>query len=182
VKVINDAAMQALGSDQGGRMLFLGLGTGLGSAMVVDGRVEPLELAHLPYKDKLTYEDVVGLRSEEHTSELQSPYDLVCRLLLETYVAPHCLHSFPTRRSSDLVKVINDAAMQALGSDQGGRMLFLGLGTGLGSAMVVDGRVEPLELAHLPYKDKLTYEDVVGLRSEERRVGKEGRFRRWTWD
>src|SRR5438067_10973290 len=66
------------------------------------------------------------------------------------------------------VKVINDAAMQALGSDQGGRMLFLGLGTGLGSAMVVDGRVEPLELAHPPYKDKLTYEDVVGLRGLER--------------
>src|SRR6266851_6747282 len=66
------------------------------------------------------------------------------------------------------VKVINDAAMQALGSDQGGRMLFLGLGTGLGSAMVVDGRAEPLELAHLPYKDKLTYEDLVGLRGQER--------------
>src|SRR5712692_6057101 len=46
VKIINDAAMQALGSDQGGRMMFLGLGTGLGSAMIVDGRVEPLELAH----------------------------------------------------------------------------------------------------------------------------------------
>ena len=60
------------------------------------------------------------------------------------------------------VKLINDAAMQALGSDQGGRMLFLGLGTGLGSAMVVDGRVEPLELAHLPYKDKLSYEDLLG--------------------
>ncbi len=66
------------------------------------------------------------------------------------------------------VKIINDAAMQALGSDQGGRMLFLGLGTGLGSAMVVDGRAEPLELAHLPYKDKLTYEDLVGLRGQER--------------
>ena len=66
------------------------------------------------------------------------------------------------------VKLINDAAMQALGSDQGGRMLFLGLGTGLGSAMVVDGRVEPLELAHLPYKDKLSYEDAVGLRGLER--------------
>src|SRR5216684_1874108 len=66
------------------------------------------------------------------------------------------------------VKVINDAAMQALGSDQGGRMMFLGLGTGLGAAMVVDGRVEPLELAHLPYKDKQTYEDVAGLRGLER--------------
>jgi 6-phosphogluconolactonase len=66
------------------------------------------------------------------------------------------------------VKIINDAAMQALGSDQGGRMLFLGLGTGLGAAMVVDGRVEPLELAHLPYKDRRSYEDAVGLRALER--------------
>ena len=61
------------------------------------------------------------------------------------------------------VKIINDAAMQALGSYKGGKMLFLGLGTGLGSAMVLDGTVEPLELGHLPYK-KGTYEDYVGLR------------------
>lgn len=60
-------------------------------------------------------------------------------------------------------KVINDAAMQALGSYEGGRMLFLGLGTGLGSTMIVDGVVEPLELGHLPYK-KGTYEDYVGRR------------------
>ncbi len=59
------------------------------------------------------------------------------------------------------VKVINDAAMQALGSYRGGKMLFLGLGTGLGSTMVVDGIVEPMELGHLPYK-KATYEDYVG--------------------
>src|SRR5262252_2723653 len=59
-------------------------------------------------------------------------------------------------------KVINDAAMQALGSYQGRKMLFLGLGTGLGSAMIVDGILEPMELAHLPYK-KRTYEDYVGL-------------------
>ncbi|MBV8489113.1 MAG: ROK family protein, partial [Candidatus Eremiobacteraeota bacterium] len=65
------------------------------------------------------------------------------------------------------VKIVNDAAMQALGSYQGGRMLFLGLGTGLGSAMVVDGIVEPMELAHLPYK-KATYEDYVGLRGLKR--------------
>jgi polyphosphate glucokinase len=63
-------------------------------------------------------------------------------------------------------KVFNDAAMQALGSYQGGRMLFLGLGTGLGSAMIVDGMVQPMELAHLPYK-KRTYEDYVGLRGLE---------------
>ena len=61
------------------------------------------------------------------------------------------------------VKLANDAAMQALGSYEGGRMLFLGLGTGLGSAMIVEGVVQPLELAHLPYKKK-TYEDYVGLR------------------
>jgi polyphosphate glucokinase len=61
------------------------------------------------------------------------------------------------------VKVINDAAMQAIGSYQGGRMLFLGLGTGLGSAMIVDGIVEPMELAHLPYKNGKTYEDYLGL-------------------
>jgi hypothetical protein len=66
------------------------------------------------------------------------------------------------------VKVINDAAMQALGSYKGGRMLFLGLGTGLGSAMIVDGFLEPMELAHLPYKNGKTYEDYVGLRGFER--------------
>ena len=59
------------------------------------------------------------------------------------------------------VKVINDAAMQALGSYRGGKMLFLGLGTGLGSAMIVNGIVEPMELGHLPYK-KSTFEDYVG--------------------
>ena len=61
------------------------------------------------------------------------------------------------------VKVINDAAMQAVGSYHHGAMLFLGLGTGLGSAMIVEGRIEPMELAHLPYR-KRTYEDYVGLR------------------
>lgn len=66
------------------------------------------------------------------------------------------------------VKVINDAAMQALGSYKGGRMLFLGLGAGLGSAMIVDGILEPMELAHLPYKNGRTYEDYVGLRGLKR--------------
>ncbi|HLI29559.1 MAG TPA: ROK family protein [Terriglobia bacterium] len=66
VKIINDAAMQALGSYQGGRMLFLGLGTGLGSAMIVDGIIEPMELAHLPYKKGKTYEDYAGIRGLKH--------------------------------------------------------------------------------------------------------------------
>jgi polyphosphate glucokinase len=68
------------------------------------------------------------------------------------------------------VKVVNDAAMQALGSYRGGRMLFLGLGTGLGSAMILDKIIEPMELGHLPYK-KGTYEDYVGNTGLER-VGK----------
>jgi polyphosphate glucokinase len=65
------------------------------------------------------------------------------------------------------VKIINDAAMQALGSYEGGKMLFLGLGTGLGSAMIIDGQIEPMELAHLPYR-KRTFEDYVGERGRER--------------
>jgi polyphosphate glucokinase len=69
------------------------------------------------------------------------------------------------------VKIINDAAMQALGSYEGRRMLFLGLGTGLGSAMIVDGVLEPMELAHLPYKKGRSYEDYVGL-AGLRRLGK----------
>src|SRR2546426_12776741 len=66
------------------------------------------------------------------------------------------------------VKVINDAAMQALGSYQGGRMLFLGFGTGLGSALIVDGIVEPMELGHLPYKKGRTFEGMVGQRALDR--------------
>ena len=73
------------------------------------------------------------------------------------------------------VKLVNDAAMQALGSYQGGKMLFLGLGTGLGSTMIVDGVVEPMELAHLPYR-KGTYEDYVGRRGLEQRGKKKWRL------
>jgi polyphosphate glucokinase len=75
------------------------------------------------------------------------------------------------------VKVINDAAMQALGSYKGGRMLFLGLGTGLGSAMIVDGYLQPMELAHLAYKNGKTYEDYLGLRGLERAGKKKWRQR-----
>ncbi len=73
------------------------------------------------------------------------------------------------------VKLVNDAAMQALGSYHGGRMLFLGLGTGLGSAMIVDGIIEPMELAHLPYKKNRTYEEYVGERGRKRLGGKKWR-------
>jgi polyphosphate glucokinase len=65
------------------------------------------------------------------------------------------------------IKIINDAAMQALGSYKGGKMLFLGLGTGLGSTLIVNGIVAPMELGHLPYR-KATFEDYVGSRGLER--------------
>jgi polyphosphate glucokinase len=72
------------------------------------------------------------------------------------------------------VKVVNDAALQALGSYEGGRLLFLGLGTGLGSAMIIEGILEPMELAHLPYK-KGTYEEYVGRAGLERNGKKKWR-------
>jgi polyphosphate glucokinase len=72
------------------------------------------------------------------------------------------------------VRMMNDAAMQALGSYRGGKMLFLGLGTGLGTAMIVEGIVEPMELGHLPYK-KHTYEDYVGRAGLERHGKKKWR-------
>jgi polyphosphate glucokinase len=70
--------------------------------------------------------------------------------------------------------VVNDAVMQAVGSYEGGRMLFLGLGTGFGSAMVVDWVVAPMELGHLPFR-KATYEDYVGQRGRDRLGKKEWR-------
>lgn len=72
------------------------------------------------------------------------------------------------------VRVINDAVMQALGSYRGGRMLFLGLGTGLGAALVIEGMPQPLEIAHLPYRSGKTYEDFLGKRALDR-MGK----KRW---
>jgi polyphosphate glucokinase len=72
------------------------------------------------------------------------------------------------------VKLVNDAVMQALGSYEGGRMLFLGLGTGLGSAMIIDDAIEPMELAHLPYRKGKTFEQYAGA-AGLRRLG----IRKW---
>src|SRR5215813_7811863 len=83
VKVVNDAAMQALGSYEGGKMLFLGLGTGLGSAMIVDGIVEPMELGHLPYK-RGTFEDYVGVAGRKRLGQKkweQAVRDVIARLI-----------------------------------------------------------------------------------------------------
>jgi polyphosphate glucokinase len=82
VKVVNDATMQALGSYEGGKMLFLGLGTGLGSAMIADGVIEPMELAHLPYR-KATFEDYVGIRGLKRLHKKKwrrAVFDVVARL------------------------------------------------------------------------------------------------------
>ncbi len=83
IKIVNDAAMQALGGYKGRKMLFLGLGTGLGSAMIVSGIVEPMELGHLPYR-KATYEDYVGSRGlDRHGKQKWRKYvaDVVARLI-----------------------------------------------------------------------------------------------------
>ncbi len=119
------------------------------------------------------------------------PYDVVAmgypgpvlhnRPLLEPHNLGPGWVGFDYRRAfGKPVRILNDAAMQALGSYRGGRMLFLGLGTGLGSAMIVDGVVEPLELAHLPYKKGRTFEDYVGRRGLDR-LGK-SKWRRHVTD
>jgi polyphosphate glucokinase len=106
VRLLNDAAMQALGSYQGGRMLFLGLGTGLGSAMVIGKTVVPLELAHLPYRKGRTFEDYVGLRGLERLGKKKwrrAVCDVVARLkaaMVADYVVlgggnARRLHAFP---------------------------------------------------------------------------------------
>ena len=83
---------------------------------------------------------------------------------------------FPYRKAfGKPIRFINDAAMQALGGYKGGRMLFLGTGTGLGSAMIFDGVVIPLELAHLPYKNGRTYEEYIGLAGLQRQGKKRWR-------
>ncbi|HTU92637.1 MAG TPA: ROK family protein [Gemmataceae bacterium] len=83
VKLINDAAMQALGSYEGGRMLFLGLGTGLGTTLIINGFMVPMELGHLPYKKGLTYEHYVGQAGMKRLGRnkwIQLVFDVVARL------------------------------------------------------------------------------------------------------
>jgi len=93
-----------------------------------------------------------------HGRPLRDPHNL----------APGWVHFDFEKAFGCPVRIINDASMQALGSYKKGRMLFLGLGTGLGSAMIVDGIIEPMELAHLPYKHGRTFEDYLGIRGLDR--------------
>lgn len=91
-KLINDAAMQALGSYEGGRMLFLGLGTGLGNTLIIDGVIAPMELGHLHYKKKKSFEDFVGIRGLESLGKKkwqEAVFDIVEKLkaaLIADYV------------------------------------------------------------------------------------------------
>ena len=92
VRIVNDAAMQALGSYEGGRMLFLGLGTGLGSTLILDGALAPMELGHLPYKKDRTFEEYVGQAGLKRLGRRKWQavvFDVVARLrhaLLPDYV------------------------------------------------------------------------------------------------
>jgi len=101
----------------------------------------------------------------EHDRPLAEPHNL----------APGWMDFSYQKAFNKPLRFINDAAMQALGGYKGGRMLFLGTGTGLGSAMVFDGTIVPLELAHLPYKKGRTYEEYIGLEGLERRGKKRWR-------
>ncbi len=147
--------------------------------VLVSGEETPRKFDSGP---KLTPREMV-VRAKEMTKDWT--YDAISigypgpvlrdRPLAEPHNLGHGWVGFPFERAFGRpVKVVNDAAMQALGSYKKGRMLFLGLGTGLGTALVVDGIVEPMELGHLPYK-KRTYEDYVGLRGLEKRGKKKWR-------
>jgi len=149
--------------------------------MLVTGKRQHLQFDSGPL---MTAKDMVA-RVKKALSEAGWEYDVVSI----GYPGP-VLHNRPMAEPHNLgpgwvgfnfrkalgrpVKIINDAAMQALGSYRRGRMLFLGLGTGLGSALVVDSVLEPMELAHLPFKKGRTYEDFVGLKGLKR-LGK----KRW---
>ena len=142
---------------------------------------EPLKFDSGP---KTTPKSVVAMVTKAMTGQKYTGISIgYPGLVLQGAIAaePHNLApgwiGFDFRKAFDCpVKIVNDAAMQALGSYTGGRMLFLGLGTGLGSAMVLDGVLAPMELAHLPYRKGQTYEDYVGVRGLER-LGKK-RWRR----
>jgi polyphosphate glucokinase len=157
-------------SDQ--RILVLDVG-GTHVKVLVTGLKQPIEI---PSGRALTPKAMVKQVNQALTGR---PYDVVSI----GYPGP-VIHGHPVRDPYNLgggwvgfnfrkafgrpVKIVNDAAMQALGGYKRGKLLFLGLGTGLGSAMIVDGILEPMELAHLPYKNGNTYEDYVGLRGLKR--------------
>ena len=145
--------------------------------LVIDVGGTHVKLLATGHKTKLQFDSSPGLTAKKMVSQVKKitaeagwKYDAISM----GYPGP-VMHDRPVMEPHNLgkgwvgfnfhrafgrpVKIINDAAMQAVGSYRGGRMLFLGLGTGLGTALIVDSVVEPMELAHLPYKKWRTYED-----------------------
>jgi len=154
------------------KILVIDVG-GTNVKMLASGQKEP---RRFPSGPKLTAADMVK-QVKEVTKDWQ--YDRVAlgypgpiineRPLREPHnLGPGWMGFNFSKAFGHPVRVINDASMQALGSYDGGRMLFLGLGTGLGSAMIVDGILQPMELAHLLYRKGKTYEDYIGVRGMER--------------
>jgi polyphosphate glucokinase len=144
--------------------------------VLAEGREEPVKIPSGPSMSAAAMAEEVlravdGWQFDAVTIGYPGPVVQGKPLLEPHNLAPGWVGFDYAARFGKPVKVINDAAMQALGSYEGGRMLFLGLGTGLGSAMVIDNVVAPMELAHLPYKKGRTFEDYVGLRGL-RRLGK----------
>jgi polyphosphate glucokinase len=136
--------------------------------LLATGQRTKVEFASGPgLNPKALVAGVQGLTRDWHYDAISMGYPgpvLHNRPLAEPHnLAPGWVGFDFARAFNHPVRIINDAAMQALGSYEGGRMLFLGMGTGLGSALIVDGVLEPMELGHLPYRKK-TFEDYVGLR------------------
>ncbi|HYM24123.1 MAG TPA: ROK family protein [Vicinamibacterales bacterium] len=163
---------------RGKRVLVIDIG-GTNVKVLATGQRQPIKI---PSGAAMTAKDMV---SAVRRATADWPYDVVSigypGAVLHGRPAsePHNLGGgwvgFNFRRAFGRpVRILNDAAMQALGSYRRGRMLFLGLGTGLGTALIVDGILEPMELAHLPYKKGRTYEEYVG-KTGLKRLGK----RKW---
>ena len=111
---------------------------------------------------------VAGWKATQCRSVTQDPLSVASRRVNRTTLRGGWVRFDYEKAFGTPVKIVNDGAMQALGAHNGGCMLFLGLGTGLGSALVVEGILVPLELAHLPYRRGRSYEDYVGARGLER--------------
>jgi polyphosphate glucokinase len=150
-----------------------------------------VKVMHSPRSQKREFESGPTLTAAEMVTQvLKLTADWHCDRVSMGYPGP-VVHNRPLAEPHNLgkgwvgfdfgkafghpVRIVNDAAMQALGGYEGGRMLFLGLGTGLGSAMIVDNVLQPMELAHLEYKHGKTFEDYLGLAGLERRGAKKWR-------
>jgi polyphosphate glucokinase len=157
---------------KGRKVLVIDVG-GTNIKLLVSGQKEPRRFPSGPGMDARTMVGEVKKAAKDwdynavsigypgpvvHGRPLHEPHNL----------APGWVHFDFEKAFGCPVRIINDASMQALGSYRKGRMLFLGLGTGLGSAMIVDGILEPMELAHLPYKNGRTFEDYLGIRGLDR--------------